>query len=64
VVYAEKMGGSRRAVRALVDFGRSIWSAIIWVAVWSPVWLLAALFLVLLNRKHRRRQGPGSGSAS
>lgn len=44
------------AARSLVDFARSLWSRVIWIAVWTPVWLpLAALLLYV---RHRR-----SGSA-
>lgn len=51
------------AVRALVDFGRSIWTMVVWFAVWSPVWLPGLLFLLYLSRRTRRRKPHQPGSA-
>ncbi|MBM3496373.1 MAG: DUF4349 domain-containing protein, partial [Armatimonadetes bacterium] len=39
------------AVRSLVDFARSLWSMVIWIAVWSPVWGLGIFALWRLARR-------------
>ncbi|MCX6361288.1 MAG: DUF4349 domain-containing protein [Armatimonadetes bacterium] len=42
------------AGRSLVGFARSIWSMVIWVAIWSPVWALLVGLVVWLVRRGRR----------
>lgn len=42
------------AGRSLVCFARSIWSMVIWVAIWSPVWALLVGLGVWLVRRGRR----------
>jgi hypothetical protein len=43
------------AVRSLVGFGQTVWYFVIWVAVWSPVWLFLILALWLVRRRELRR---------
>ncbi|MGC8783238.1 MAG: hypothetical protein ACP5RN_02465 [Armatimonadota bacterium] len=42
------------AVRALVAFAQSLWSVLIWVAVWAVVWLPIAAIGWLGYRRWRR----------
>lgn len=42
------------AVRSLVGFGQVLWTRVIWVAVWLPVWIVPVLVLALLYRRYRR----------
>jgi hypothetical protein len=44
------------AIRSLVGFGQSLWTLVIWIGLWSVVWLppvLAAYYLVWKRRRHR-----------
>jgi hypothetical protein len=41
------------AVRALVAFGRIVWTLAIWLAIWALVWLPLALAAWFLYRRHR-----------
>lgn len=44
------------AMRSLVGFGQAVWTLVIWVALWSVVWLpplLVAYYIVWRKRKHR-----------
>jgi hypothetical protein len=41
------------ATRALVDFARSVWTTVIWVAIWSPVWIVLLLAVLRLTRRRR-----------
>jgi len=43
------------AVRSLIEFCRTLWTKIIWLGVWSPVWALALVAAVLVYRGLRRR---------
>ena len=42
------------ATRTLVGFGQSVWSILIWLAIWSPVWVLTAVLAWLIYRRTRR----------
>lgn len=42
------------AVRSLVGFGQTVWYCVIWVGVWSPVWLVIVLAIWLVRRRERR----------
>jgi len=43
------------AVRSLIEFCRTIWTKIIWLGVWSPVWALGLVVALLICRRLRRR---------
>lgn len=43
------------AVRSLIEFCRTIWTKIIWLGVWSPVWALALVVVLLVFRRLRNR---------
>ena len=44
------------AVRALVGFAQVVWVVLIWIGVWSPVWLLCGLLPAILVRRRLRAQ--------
>ncbi len=44
------------AVRSLVGFAQRIWTRVIWIVVWSPVWIVPALILLVMYRRWRKRQ--------
>jgi len=42
------------AARSLIEFGQNLWSVVIWIGIWSAVWL-PGIFLaraMYLRRKH------------
>jgi len=44
------------AVRSLVGFAQQIWTRVIWIIVWLPVWIVPALILRVAYRGWRKRQ--------
>jgi hypothetical protein len=44
------------AMRSLVGFGQGIWARVIWILVWSPVWLVPVLVGYLAYRRWRKQQ--------
>jgi Domain of unknown function (DUF4349) len=40
------------ATRSLVGFGRVLWVKVIWLLVWSPVWMPLAAIAYLIYRRH------------
>ena len=40
------------ATRSLVGFGRVLWVKVIWLLVWSPVWVPLAAIAYLIYRRH------------
>lgn len=44
------------AIRSLVGFGQAIWTKVIWILVWSPVWLLPVLAAYFGYRRWRKQQ--------
>ena len=54
-------GTAKSAVRALTAVGQALLIILIWAGILSPVWL-AALAVLFLLRRVRRRSGGGAGS--
>jgi hypothetical protein len=44
------------AMRSLVGFGQGIWARVIWILVWSPVWLVPVLVGYFVYRRWRKQQ--------
>jgi len=49
------------AVRSLVASAQQIWFVIIWVGIWSPVWILFPLIVWYLIRRDRRKSRGTTG---
>jgi hypothetical protein len=47
-----------QAVRSLVEFGQTLLTKTIWLAVWSPVWALGIAVVIIAYRRIRRRVRP------
>jgi hypothetical protein len=44
------------AVRALVGFARVIWVMLIWIGVWTPVWVPLAIIALVARRRYLRKE--------